>query len=74
MLLDIGMPVMDGYELALTLRRRLGDAAPRLIAVTGYGQEHDRVRSREVGFEHHFVKPVDATALIEAIAALPAVR
>jgi CheY-like chemotaxis protein len=58
---------MDGYELAIALRDRLGPDV-RLLAVTGYGQERDRARSHEVGFERHFVKPVALTDLLEAIA------
>ncbi|HKE20232.1 MAG TPA: PAS domain-containing protein [Kofleriaceae bacterium] len=65
-ILDIGLPVMDGYELALALRTRLGPEL-RLLAVTGYGQERDRARSHEVGFEKHFVKPVALTDLLDAI-------
>ncbi len=65
-ILDIGLPVMDGYELAVALRDRLGPDL-RLLAVTGYGQERDRARSREVGFEKHFVKPVALTDLLDAI-------
>jgi PAS domain S-box-containing protein len=65
-ILDIGLPVMDGYELALALRDRLGPEL-RLLAVTGYGQERDRSRSHEVGFEKHFVKPVTLTDLLDAI-------
>jgi PAS domain S-box-containing protein len=65
-ILDIGLPVMDGYELALALRNRLGPEL-RLLAVTGYGQERDRARSHEVGFEKHFVKPVALTDLLDAI-------
>ena len=68
-LLDIGLPVMDGYELAAHLRETLGAAAPRLVAVTGYGQQHDRDRSRAAGFATHLVKPVDAELLFRAIAA-----
>jgi CheY-like chemotaxis protein len=64
--LDIGLPVMDGYEVAQRLRQELGPSL-RLIAVTGYGQERDRRRSRELGFAHHFVKPVDVAALLDAI-------
>jgi PAS domain S-box-containing protein len=64
--LDIGLPVMDGYELATRLRRR--GSQPRLIAVTGYGQEHDRERSLAAGFDQHLVKPVDGAALLAAIA------
>jgi PAS domain S-box-containing protein len=65
-ILDIGLPVMDGYELAVALRARLGPEL-RLLAVTGYGQERDRARSHEVGFARHFVKPVALSDLLEAI-------
>ena len=61
--LDIGLPVMDGYELAERLRRIQGLEDVKLIAVTGYGQEADRQQSRSAGFAHHFVKPVDFEAL-----------
>jgi CheY-like chemotaxis protein len=64
--LDIGLPVMDGYELAGELRSALGPEVV-LIAVTGYGQEHDRRRAEAAGFAHHFVKPVDAPALLDRI-------
>ena len=57
--LDIGLPVMDGYELARRLRALPGCAAMYLVAVTGYGQSTDRQRSREAGFEDHLVKPVE---------------
>ena len=61
--LDIGLPVMDGYELASHLRKIPGLHGLRLIAVTGYGQESDRKRTRDAGFHHHLVKPVDIAAL-----------
>jgi signal transduction histidine kinase/ActR/RegA family two-component response regulator len=64
-LLDLGLPVMDGYELAEQLRS--GPCTPRLIAVTGYGQERDRARSRASGFEAHVVKPVDVEQLFTTI-------
>jgi CheY-like chemotaxis protein/anti-sigma regulatory factor (Ser/Thr protein kinase) len=64
-ILDIGLPVMDGYELALRLRSMPGLERVRLIAVTGYGQPSDRERSAEAGFDHHVVKPVDVTQLTE---------
>jgi signal transduction histidine kinase/ActR/RegA family two-component response regulator len=65
-LVDIGLPGMDGYELAGRLRRL--DVAPiRLIAVTGYGQDRDFVRTREAGFEEHLVKPVNLDALREVL-------
>jgi CheY-like chemotaxis protein len=61
--LDLGLPVMDGYELAAHLRNLPGLASLRLIALTGYGQESDRRRTREAGFDHHLVKPVDIHAI-----------
>jgi signal transduction histidine kinase len=67
--LDIGLPVMDGYELAGRLRGVPGCEACRLIALTGYGQEHDRKRSREAGFESHLVKPIDVDALLALVEA-----
>jgi PAS domain S-box-containing protein len=57
--LDIGLPVMDGYELAGRLRELPGLTSIRLVAVTGYGQESDKQKSQEAGFDHHLVKPVD---------------
>jgi len=65
-ILDIGLPVMDGYELAIALRDRIGPEL-RLLALTGYGQERDRARSHEVGFARHFVKPVALSDLLDAI-------
>ena len=62
-LLDIGMPRMDGYEVARELRSRYPDAEVSIIALTGWGQEQDRARAREAGFDHHIVKPADASAL-----------
>ena len=61
--LDIGLPVMDGYELAARLRDLPGLAGVRLVALTGYGQESDREKSHTAGFHHHLVKPVDFTAI-----------
>jgi signal transduction histidine kinase/ActR/RegA family two-component response regulator len=65
--LDIGLPVMDGYELAHRIRERFGDAAPRLIALTGYGQESDRERALRAGFAQHLTKPVEVGSLLGAI-------
>ncbi|MBV8555303.1 MAG: PAS domain S-box protein [Planctomycetaceae bacterium] len=62
-LLDLGMAVMDGYEVAKRLRERPESAGALIVAVTGWGQEEDRRRSREVGFDLHLVKPVNADAL-----------
>jgi CheY-like chemotaxis protein len=64
-LLDVGLPVMDGYELARRLRER--DPGLRLFAVTGYGQPEDRARVAQAGFDAHFVKPVDLVALKSAV-------
>jgi PAS domain S-box-containing protein len=57
--LDIGLPVMDGYELATRLREIADLQSMRLVAVTGYGQDSDRRKTRQAGFHHHLVKPVD---------------
>jgi CheY-like chemotaxis protein len=65
--LDIGLPHMDGYEVARRLRADPARARLRLIAVTGYGQAHDRARSFAAGFELHMVKPVDFSALLAAL-------
>ncbi len=65
--LDIGLPVMDGYELARRLREHLGTV--RLVALTGYGQADDRARAREAGFDLHMVKPVDIASLRAALLA-----
>jgi CheY-like chemotaxis protein len=56
-LLDIGLPGMDGYEVAEQLRQR-SDGSLKLIAVTGYGQPEDVRRAMQAGFDHHLVKPV----------------
>ena len=62
-LLDIGLPAMDGYELAARLRELPGLSRLRLIAVTGYGRKEDRRRTQEAGFHLHLVKPIDMDAL-----------
>jgi PAS domain S-box-containing protein len=67
-LLDIGLPGLDGHEVAKRLRVQLVDARPVLVAMTGYGQESDRQRSLEAGFDHHLVKPV-AFEVVERILA-----
>jgi PAS domain S-box-containing protein len=61
--LDLDMPRMDGYEVARQMRRREGGAEPVLIALTGWGQESDRQRTLEAGFDHHLLKPVDSDTL-----------
>ncbi|MDC3958186.1 hybrid sensor histidine kinase/response regulator [Polyangium jinanense] len=67
-LLDLGLPDMDGYELAAEMGRRLGTAGPRLIALTGRGQAQDRARSAAAGFVEHLVKPISVERLLDAIA------
>ncbi len=67
-LLDIGLPGMDGYQVAERLRREEGLAGATIIAITGYGEEHSRRRSREAGFDHHLVKPVDYDNLLGLLA------
>ncbi|HXO20656.1 MAG TPA: ATP-binding protein [Thermoanaerobaculia bacterium] len=71
-LLDIGLPGMSGYEVARHLRAMPGLHQAMLVAVTGYGQDDDRRQSREAGFDHHLVKPVDPQRLRELIASTPA--
>jgi CheY-like chemotaxis protein len=66
--LDIGLPVMDGYELAAHLRELPELNGMKLVALTGYGQESDRQKSRAAGFDHHLVKPVDFTAVESVLA------
>jgi CheY-like chemotaxis protein len=65
--LDIGLPGMDGYEVARRLRRLQGPHGVRLIAVTGYGQHDDLRASTEAGFERHLVKPIDPAELARII-------
>jgi PAS domain S-box-containing protein len=66
--LDIGLPEIDGYQLARMLRSDAGTARTLLIALTGYGQEQDRARAMAAGFDHHLVKPVDSATLLDLIA------
>jgi signal transduction histidine kinase/DNA-binding response OmpR family regulator len=66
--LDIGLPGMDGYEVARRLRADPATKDALLVAVTGYGRDEDRALSREAGFDHHLVKPVDLSHLHEAFA------
>jgi CheY-like chemotaxis protein len=61
--LDIGMPVMDGYEVVRRIREEPGGRDRLVIALTGWGQEDDRRKSREAGFDHHLTKPVDLSQL-----------
>jgi two-component system, sensor histidine kinase len=69
-ILDIGLPDMDGHEVARRLRAQASLRPSVLVALTGYGQESDRQLSREAGFDHHLVKPVDLRKL-ESLLKLP---
>jgi CheY-like chemotaxis protein len=69
-ILDIGMPKMNGYSVAQHIRSS-SEAQPLLIAVTGWGQEEDRRRSKAAGFDHHLVKPVDPAALAALLSSRP---
>ena len=69
-LLDIGLPGMDGYELARRLRATPGLDGVVLIAVTGYGDEQARQQATIAGFDHHFVKPIDPASLVALVATL----
>jgi signal transduction histidine kinase/ActR/RegA family two-component response regulator len=66
-LLDIGLPVMDGYELARRLRELPTWSRVRLVALTGYGQDNDRRRSMDAGFQVHLVKPIDAATVAQVV-------
>jgi CheY-like chemotaxis protein len=71
-LLDLGMPKMDGYEAAKRIRADVANSEVFLVAVTGWGAEADRRRTRAAGFDQHLVKPLTLDALTRLIAALPA--
>ena len=63
MILDIGLPRLNGYEVARRIRQDHRDAGILLIAVTGWGQQQDKQTAEEAGFDHHFTKPVDPREL-----------
>lgn len=67
-LLDIGLPGMNGFEVAKRIREQPALQGTVLVAMTGYGQESDRQRSKEAGFDHHLVKPTDFTLLLQIMA------
>jgi CheY-like chemotaxis protein len=66
--LDIGLPRMDGYQVARHLREQPAMETVLLVALTGYGQDEDRRRAHEAGFNVHLIKPVDLDALQNALA------
>ena len=65
--IDIGLPGMDGYQLAAEIRRRLAGKPMRLIAFTGWGSPDDVARARAAGFDAHLVKPVEIESLLAAL-------
>jgi two-component system, sensor histidine kinase len=67
-LIDIGLPGIDGYEVARQIRSKLGGRS-RLIALSGYGQQKDRERAFDAGFDDHLLKPVDPARLVSVLAA-----
>jgi two-component system CheB/CheR fusion protein len=69
-LMDIGLPEMSGYEVARRLREHPEIGTPLLVAVTGYAEDEARRLSREAGFDHHMVKPVDPDAILALLASL----
>jgi PAS domain S-box-containing protein len=74
MLLDIGLPGLNGYEVCRRIRSRPWGGDLLMVAVTGWGQDEDRQRSKEAGFDTHVVKPVDPTAIMKMLASLPTAR
>jgi CheY-like chemotaxis protein len=73
-LLDIGLPRLNGWELARRLRQQAGASELVLVALTGYGQEADRRRADEVGINHFFIKPVEPEVLRQILASTSALR
>ena len=71
-LLDIGMPGMNGYDVARGLREQPATRTALLVAMTGWGQDEDRCRSQEAGFDQHLVKPVDPQHLKNLLAGIAA--
>ena len=69
-LLDIGLPKLNGYEACRRIREQPGGKEVVIIAQTGWGQDEDRQRTHDAGFDHHMVKPVDPTALMKLLAGL----
>jgi two-component system CheB/CheR fusion protein len=69
--LDLGMPRLDGFQTARRIRQLPGCAKVTLIALTGWGQDSDRRRTKEAGFDYHLVKPIEPRMLREMLANLP---
>ena len=73
-LIDLGLPGLDGLEVARRIRAVLGRDEICLVALTGYGDREDRVRTEEVGFDAHFVKPVDTGKLAKLLSEVAAAK
>ena len=73
-LLDIGLPGLNGYEVCGRIRQEPWGKDLVLVALTGWGQEEDRHKSKEAGFDAHMVKPVDYDVLLKLLASLDTVR
>lgn len=73
-LCDIGLPKLNGYEACRQIKKQAWDENMLLIAVTGWGQDDDRRKSEEAGFDHHLVKPLDPQTLIKLLAGLDCVK
>jgi CheY-like chemotaxis protein len=69
-LLDIGLPLLDGYEVAKRLRQQAGQAHVVIVAITGYGQARDRDLSTSAGFDYHLLKPLDLVSIQHILAAV----
>jgi len=69
-IIDIGLPGLDGYEVARRIRARANGKVHKLVALTGYGQEEDRRLAMSAGFDEHLVKPVDPDVLYRILAQL----
>ena len=67
-LLDIGLPKLSGHDVCRRIRQQSWGKNMVLVALTGWGQEDDRLQSKKAGFDHHMVKPVDYTALMKLLA------
>lgn len=70
-IIDIGLPGLDGTEVASQARSKLGQRTPRLVALTGYARPADREATRGAGFDLHLTKPVDLDVLFASVAVLP---
>jgi CheY-like chemotaxis protein len=68
--LDIGLPLMNGYDVARNIRKQPWGGEIKLVALTGWGQQDDRQRAQEAGFDRHFVKPLDYELLTNVLAEL----